>query len=433
MTRSFQAALAAALCFQVTGCIFVSDSEPEPATPAPERPVAPAAESVCATSPAGVMTIERPMFPDREDSPTFGYSFKVHQGTDPNAPTVIFLPGGPGESSISAERDTTYVPPAYTFIQTDPRGVGCNAPESADHYPAEFYDTVHFAGDVLAIVEHLGLEDYMLYGISYGTVLATITASRAESEGITPPRALVLEGIVGQMFEDGQVEESYQREWRTIRDRLPEEIRSQLVSETLPLGLTAEQWGAGITTTLSLGTLQPPATVAETLLLNLAPEATEEQRQGLREAVLQLGDSHIDAFGQRLHDQVACHEITETNFRAFKLENGELVRTEAYCTTDEVDHPYFASDWLVSKPIYYFNGTNDPNTPMWQAQAHYDAQTTAPRQFVAIAGGGHNPLLMNLNDCKADLWAAMATGSGFSEAVGRCAWPTEVEVAAGQP
>lgn len=313
--------------------------------------------------------------------------------------------------------------------QLDPRGVGCNAPATADHYPAEFYDTVHFAGDVLAIVEHLELENYVLYGISYGTVLATVTASMAESEGVTPPKALVLEGIVGQAFEDGEVEESYYREWRAIRDRLPEAIRSQLVAEPLPLGLTAEQWGAGITAMLSAGTLEPPVPLAEAVMYGLAPGATEEQQQAIRDLVLSLGESSVDEFGQRLHDIVACHEITETNFRAFALEGGELVRTEAYCTEDAVDRPYFAGDWQVSMPIYYFNGTNDPNTPMWQAEAHFDAQTGAPRTLVAVAAGGHNPLVLNLNDCKPDMWAAIAAGAGFVDAVGRCAWPTEITVA----
>jgi proline iminopeptidase len=432
MNRLFQAALAAALCFHLPACVIEASSEPDPA-PEIERPPAPAAGSVCATAPAGVMTVERPMFPDRADSPAFGFSFKVHPGTDPDAPTVIYLPGGPGQAGITAERDPSLVPAAYTLIQTDPRGVGCNAPASADHYPDDYYQTMHFATDVLAIVEHLELDDYILYGVSYGTVLATVTASMAEAEGIKPPQALVLEGVVGQPFKDGEVEAPYQLEWRAIRDRLPENIRSQLMSEPLPLGLSAEEWGAGITTMLSVGMLQLEGTYAEALLYNLLPEATEEQRAGLRELVLQLGHSDIDAFGMRLHEVVACHEITETNFRAMKLENGELVRTEAYCTSDPVDLPYVAGEWPVTAPIYYFNGTNDPNTPMWQAQVHYEAQTTAERHFVAISGGGHNPLIFNLDDCKPDIWAAIDAGTGFDEAIGRCGWPTQRTSATAQP
>jgi hypothetical protein len=141
----------------------------------------------------------------------------------------------------------------------------------------------------------------------------------------------------------------------------------------------------------------------------------------------------VDTFGQRLHEVVACHEITETNFRAFKLEKGELVRTEAYCTGDAVDLPYFASEWPVSALIYYFNGTNDPNTPFWQAQIHYEAQTTAERHFVAVSGAGHNPLALNLDDCKPDIWAAIDAGAGFDEAIARCAWPTQRTSAAAQP
>ena len=58
---------------------------------------------------------------------------------------------------------------------------------------------------------------------------------------------------------------------------------------------------------------------------------------------------------------------------------------------------------------------------------------TSVRPIVVGFAAGHNPLLLNLDDCKADVWAAMATGSGFGEAIGRCAWPTQVAVAAAQP
>ncbi len=176
---------------------------------------------------------------------------------------------------------------------------------------------------------------------------------------------------------------------------------------------------------LSVGMVQFEGTYAEVLLYNLAPEATEEQRAAVRETVLSLGESPVDAFGQRLHDVVACHEITETNFRNFKLENGELVRTEAYCTSDPVDRPYVTGDWLVTAPIYYFNGTNDPNTPIWQAQVHYEAQTTTERHFVGVSGAGHNPLVYNLIDCKPAIFAAIAAGTGFDEALAGCAWPTQ--------
>jgi len=422
----------------IMGCSDTSESEPEPERapnaellPAPTRPVAPALQSACLTAPEGVMTIERPMFPERAGSPTFGYSFKIFPGTDPAAPTVIFLPGGPGEASIAAERDESLVPPSYTLILTDPRGVGCNAPESVDQYPSEFYETEWCADDVLAIVETLGLDNYMLYGISYGTALATVTASRAEAQGITPPTALVLEGVLGRVFAaNDEVEAAFQSEWRLVRDRLPEAVRLQLLATPLPLGLSAAEWGAGITTMLSLGTVQPPLPVAESLLLSLAPEATAEEQQTLHDTVVALAESSIDEFGLRLHREIACHELTETNFGTLALEGGELVPTDLYCTSEPLDRPYAARRWPVSVPIYYFSGSDDPNTPSWQAQVHYDAEVGAKRELVSIIAAGHNPVGLNLTDCAPALWEAMRAGTGFAEAVGTCAWPTQVSVAA---
>ena len=438
MFRLSTGALWALLGLQLIACD--SDDEPAPEmqphaaltptpTPplpvAPARPPAPAAGSACATAPEGVSTIERPMFPGRSDSPSFGYSFKVYPGTDPSAPTVIYLPGGPGEASISAERAVDVVPTTYTLIATDPRGVGCSAPEAVDDYPSEFYDSVSLAGDVLGIVQSLRLDNYILYGLSYGTALATITASRAEAEGITPPKALVLEGVLGADFpRDGEVEESFQSQWRIVRDRLPEAVRAQLVATPLPLGLSAAEWGNAITTLLSLATVAPPLSLAESLLLSLLPEASEEERQSLRETVLELNAAPLDAFGLRLHEELSCHELTETNFRTLSLEGGELVRTESYCEDEPLDRPYAAADWPVSVPIYYFSGTDDPNTPTWQVQAHDAAEVGAPRQLVSVIAAGHNPLSFNLADCLDVLWSAIAAGSGLGAAVESCPWPT---------
>jgi proline iminopeptidase len=397
----------------------------------PQRPRAPAAGSVCASSPQGVTTVERPMFPERADSPSFGYSFKVHAGTNPKAPAVIYLPGGPGETSISAKRELEFLPPEYTVIQTDPRGLGCNAPPSVDHYPDEFYSSVNFAGDVLAIVQKLRLENYILYGISYGTLLATVTASKAETEGVTPPKAIVLEGVIGAPFTtQAQVEEVYQSEWRAVRDRLPEAVLAQLIATPAPLGLSADQWGAALTTMLLVGTWDTPESFAESWLLKLLPEATDADRAELRETVLRFAEDPVTAFGWRLHMPVACREIMETGFLALTLKDGELVATSTYCDDEPLDRAYAARDWPVTSPIYYFSGTKDPATPTWQADAHFEAQRTAPRTLVSIPDGGHNPMFFNLSDCLTPLWSAIGSGQGFGAALELCSWPTRIKTAA---
>lgn len=53
--------------------------------------------------------------------------------------------------------------------------------------------------------------------------------------------------------------------------------------------------------------------------------------------------------------------------------------------------PESTGDWPVTRPIYYFNGSRDTNTPLWQARGHFDAQKGARREFVAVVDAGHNP------------------------------------------
>src|SRR5690349_7867087 len=225
-------------------------------TPPPElaRPPAPAEGSACAGSPPGVVTIERPMFPDSDGSGTFGYSFKRYAGTDPSAPTVIFLPGGPGGASIDTERPPLATP-RYTLIMTDPRGVGCNAPPRPDYYPSQFYSSVNFADDVIALIEDQQLDNYIVYGISYGTLLGTILANRIEERGLPRPRAVVLEGVLGEAFTPDTPADylGFQERWRDVRDRLDPSIRQQLMADPLPGGLSAEQWGAAIAAALPRG------------------------------------------------------------------------------------------------------------------------------------------------------------------------------------
>jgi len=415
-----------------------ADLGPVDEPPAPERPPAPAADSACVVAPEGVRTIERPMFPEREGSPTFGYSYRLYPGSDPAAATVIYLPGGPGQAGIDVERDPAYAPLEYSFIATDLRGTGCNAPENnapsgPEHYPDEFYRSVYFADDVIAIIEDLGLDNYVLYGISYGTALATIVASRVEERGLPAPRAVVLEGVFGTAFTSDQpgTEVAFQERWRSVRDSLDESVRSQLVVEPLPFDLTPEQWGAGILGALPIAETPMSANLdyLGAVLTSLAPAASEEQRNSVRDFILAVGASPVDAMGDRLHRVVTCNELAETDFESLSLEAGELVPNGVDCADVPLAEPFSAADWPIHSPIYYFSGTFDTNTPPWQARAHFDAQTAAPRQLVSIEGGGHNARSLNLTDCAGPLWQAMAAGAALDAGLATCEWPTELETA----
>jgi len=396
----------------------------------PSPPPAPAANSPCATAPDGVVTIERPMFPDNENSQTFGYSFKVFPGTDPNAPTVIYLPGGPGQAGIGTSREGAVPPGEYTLIETDPRGVGCNAAETPDHYPDAFYNTVYIADDVLAIVETLRLDSYVLYGISYGTALATVVASRAQQRGLSAPRALVLEGVLGRAFAAAEPEQGFFEQWMAIYIHLPVDIQKQFQVTPLPFGFSALEWGSILENALPSAAV--PATGEQysqlevVLRAGLAADADQATRDAVESGLAELAHNPTDDFVERIHHAIACHELTETDPTAMVLGPDGLVVVSQDCQDVLLDRPYAASDWPVAAPIYYYTGTNDPNTPPWQADVHFSVETSAARSLVHVTRAGHNALRSNLTDCMPTLWAAMVSDGDFEAALATCTWPTEL-------
>lgn len=163
---------------------------------------------------------------------------------------VIYLPGGPGEASIDQFTPDALDP--FTVIQTDPRGVGCNSEaETGTRIPDEGFRSEFLASDVLGIIHELKLDHYVLYGISYGTLLGTIVAAKTEQIG-NPPQALVLEGVLGSAFKPGESIQGYIDQWNLLKMRVAPAVRTEL-EKPLPLGKTREEWGMWIMQMLKIG------------------------------------------------------------------------------------------------------------------------------------------------------------------------------------
>jgi proline iminopeptidase len=99
---------------------------------------------------------------------------------------VVFLHGGPGAGLVPDYR-RFFDPSAYRIILFDQRGSGKSTP----HASLEDNTTWHLVADIEQIREHLGIEQWLVFGGSWGSTLA-LAYSEKHPERVT---GLVLRGI----------------------------------------------------------------------------------------------------------------------------------------------------------------------------------------------------------------------------------------------
>jgi len=99
---------------------------------------------------------------------------------------VVFIHGGPGAGCAECHR-RFFDPEKYRIILFDQRGAGKSTP----HANLENNTTQYLVADMEAIRKHLGIEQWVLFGGSWGSTLALVYA-QAHPEKVL---AMVLRGI----------------------------------------------------------------------------------------------------------------------------------------------------------------------------------------------------------------------------------------------
>lgn len=85
----------------------------------------------------------------------------------PDGLPVVFIHGGPGAGCDSLSR-RFFDPSLYRILTYDQRGAGRSTP----HGSLENNTTAHLVADMEALREHLGIEQWVLFGGSWGSTLA---------------------------------------------------------------------------------------------------------------------------------------------------------------------------------------------------------------------------------------------------------------------
>lgn len=352
-----------------------------------------------------IFQIQRPF--SHESLATFTYSYR-YRCVDPNYPTVIVIPGGPGQTSI--HRPSGFIDSA-NMIFTDPRGAGKNKIFWDDGGSENDLSTESIADDIIAIIKSRNLKDYILHGHSFGTAVATIIASKASNdESIKPPKLTVLEGTVGKQVTASEQINEANRTWSILKQgtqsALPEKLQS--ISEKY----SDDKAG------FLLGQILILEGDSGHYLDHYIDETTPSADL---EAVFDEYDPEkdFDILGRK----IGCSEFFPSYFSKTIYSEGILSwGGRDYCKDIKLSNPFDNKNWPISSKVLYISGTNDPATPFSQTMYHYSNQASSEKDLICIEGGGHISFALSLVDCEQNVWSAILSGNReqLADELSRC-------------
>ena len=140
---------------------------------------------------------------------------------NPAGKPVVVLHGGPGGPMTRGSR--MFDPARYRIVQFDQRQCGSSTPSASEPVvDLSTNTTAHLVADIEMLREHLGIERWVVWGGSWGTLLGLVYAEAFPSR----VEAMVLASVVGSSRADvewitrsmGRV---FPAQWERFRDHLP--------------------------------------------------------------------------------------------------------------------------------------------------------------------------------------------------------------------
>jgi proline iminopeptidase len=155
-----------------------------------------------------------------------GHEIYVEQSGQPDGLPVVVLHGGPGGGCSPAMR-RYFDPNIYRIILFDQRGCGRSRP----HASVEANTTWHLVADIERIREALTIDDWIVFGGSWGATLALIYAQTHPERA----RHLVLRGVFTMTqaeldwFYGGGAGRFWPETWARFQELVPEDERDDMI------------------------------------------------------------------------------------------------------------------------------------------------------------------------------------------------------------
>ena len=159
------------------------------------------------------------------------HSLYYEESGNPNGQPIVFLHGGPGGGTDASFR-RFFDPAHYHIILFDQRGAGKSTP----HASLEENTTWDLVSDIELVREHLGIEQWMVFGGSWGSTLA-LAYCEEHPERVTH---IILRGIfllrkseIDWLYQFG-ASELFPDFWEDYLKPIPVAERGDMVKVTAP-------------------------------------------------------------------------------------------------------------------------------------------------------------------------------------------------------
>ncbi|GIL16582.1 MAG: hypothetical protein BroJett040_03330 [Oligoflexia bacterium] len=315
-----------------------------------------------------------------------------------NKPTVLVFFGGPGSSAHDSKEQYQYLKD-WNIILFDQRGVACSRPETAtlidDH---NYYRSESIARDGAEILKSFGAHQVSIWGHSYGTVPATIFASFFPEK----TRALILEGVI---YDGGPALWQPPHKLKLIQkffNQLPANLKVRILqlsahpqldpfwfSDLVKYLMYSKDWEK-LTTHVLTGFFEQEEASLISMLQGYGRGSEERSRS-----------EDSEEFGAFTFLHIACREFDARQEYANRLayfDKGRLYPAKYTAYADECEKRkipiklYRATDYPLTVPVYYFNGTTDGATEAPAAIRHYKNVAQGPAQLFLVQDSGHVPV-----------------------------------------
>ncbi len=334
---------------------------------------------------------------------------------DPSKPSYIYVDGGPGQNTHGMMPE--YFGGAFNEIRFDQRGLGCSAPESYQKYKdPRLYSSMNNIKDMEQIRNSFGIRKWSIYGVSYGTVPATMYGSHYPDSTVS----VVLEGTFGKP------EQVHVASYKAEKMNLALATLSSVQRASFDRFITSDQ---PETTTLIaiIMTLfyqdHGMATAANYLQRIFLPDGTIDHA-----VIARIAQHFIDkdsqypdpqqpgAVDENIMNIIYCknlgylHKMTERlgydPTTGFNSTTSATSRYKDICDRVQVresdEEPFVLSENKVNAAVYYFQGSHDGATQALGAMTHWKTVPQGASYFMLAQKGGHNPNLIRLESRTAE-------------------------------